>query len=118
MEERSYSDALWHAWRRLRTSHRPVGVAVRCCRLEAGGAAARASIVITNGLNHCAPEGTVLVPCVRRRVETDAIEEALEVHALSYPRLTAMRNLSHEVDRGSVDLLRLLEQVRLTHRAA
>ena len=115
--ERSYSEALWHAWRRLRASHRPVGVAVRRYWLGADGDA-RASIVVTNGLNHCAPDGSVLVPRVREPVETEAIEEALEVHALSYPRLTAMRNLADEVDAGSVVLVPDLEEIRAAKRAA
>jgi hypothetical protein len=112
MLERSYSEALWHAWRRLRTNHRPVGVGVQRCRPAADGDRARAAIVITNGLNHCAPEGSVLVPSVRSWVEAAAIEEALELRALCYPRLTAMRNLSYEVDQGSVDVFVLLEQIR------
>jgi hypothetical protein len=118
MLERSYSEALWHAWRRLQTSHRPVGVGVRRCRLEADGGRARASIVITNGLNHCAPEGSVPVPRVGGWVEAEAIEEALELRALSFPGLTAMRKLSHEVDEGSVDVSVLLEQIRPAERAA
>jgi hypothetical protein len=117
MLERSYSAALWHAWRRLQTSHRPVGVGVRRCWLEADGRA-RASIVITNGLNHCAPEGSVPVPRVGGWVEAEAIEEALELRALSFPGLTAMRKLSHEVDEGSVDVSVLLEQIRPAERAA
>ena len=118
MLERSYSEALWHAWRRLQLSHRPIAVGVRRCWPEADGDRSRASIVITNGLNHCAPEGSVSVPRVRGWGEAEAIEEALELRALSFPRLTAMRRLSHDVDRGSVDVLVLLEPTRPADRAA
>lgn len=116
--ERSYSEALRHAQQRLRTSRRPVGVAVRRWWLEGKDDGARALVVITNGINHCAPEGSVLVPRVSEWVETAAIEAALEARTMSFPRLTAMRNLAHEVDEGSADLFLLLEQIWLTNRAA
>jgi hypothetical protein len=116
MLERSYSEALWHAWRRLRTTHRPVGVAVQRCWLA--GDRPRASIVITNGLNHCVPEGSVLVPRLRDWVQAEAVEEALELRALSYPRLTAMRMLSREVDQGCVDVFVVPAQIRREGRAA
>ena len=116
--ERTYSEALHHAQQRLRTSRRPVGVAVRRCWFEGKDDGARASVVITNGINHCASEGSVLVPRVSEWVQTEAIEEALEARAMSYPHLTAMRNVAHEVDEGSIDLHLLLEQIWLTNRAA
>jgi hypothetical protein len=91
------------ARRKRRHPGRPVAVAVERAWVDHPDDGTRARVVLFDGHQHVAPEGSVLVFRATERMGVLALEDVLERRAAGYPRATAMRELAADVEGGLVD---------------